>query len=168
MKTKKIDFYFLHLMEHMVRNYVCPKAMALMSWNNKILVFEGYDTIKDQYYYRPLGGEIEFGEYAHQAIKREMMEEIGVRIYDIRYLFTLESLYVCDGVAGHEIDLVFDAKLEDPSLYGKEFDAIENDGKVFHSMWKSLEEIQSEGRSLYPEGLPEKLHDRGSGLHKYC
>ena len=143
----------------MTRNYVCPKAMALLSWNNKILVFEGYDTIKDQYYYRPLGGEIEFGEYAHQAVKREILEEIGVKIYDVQYLFTLESIYECDGVPGHEIDLVFDAKLEESSLYGKEIDAIENDGKIFHSSWKSLEEMKREGRPLYPEGLPEKLQN---------
>ena len=137
----------------MTRNYVCPKAMVLMSWNDKILVFKGYDTIKDHYYYRLLGGEIEFGEYARQAIKREMMEEIGVSICDIRYLFTLESLFVCDGVPGHEIDRRY------PSLYGKEFNAVENDGQVFHSMWKSLEEIQQDGRPLYPNGLPEKLQD---------
>lgn len=141
----------------MVRNHVCPKAMVLLSWEDKILVFEGYDKIKDVFYYRPLGGEIEFGEYAHQAVKREIMEEIGLNIYDIRYLFTLESIYVCDGIPGHEIDLVFDAKLENPSLYGKEFDAVENDGKVFHCTWMSLEEINDFGRSLYPDGLSELL-----------
>ena len=141
----------------MVRKYVSPKAMALMSWNDKILVFEGCDTITGQYYYRPLGGEIEFGEYAHQAVKRELKEEIGVEICEIHYLFTLENIYVCDGIPGHEIDLIFDAKLQDPSLYGKEMNAVENDGKIFHSMWKSLEEIKEEGRPLFPEGLPEKL-----------
>jgi len=89
------------------------------------------------------------------------MEEIGVKICNIRYLFTLESLYECNGVPEHEIDLIFDAKLEVPSLYGKEIDVVENDGKTFHSMWKSLEEMKEEGRSLYPNGLPEKLQQSG-------
>jgi len=42
----------------MVRNYACPKTMSLMSWENKILVFEDYDIIKDEYYYRPLDGKM--------------------------------------------------------------------------------------------------------------
>ena len=73
----------------------------------------------------------------------------------------IEPIYVCDGIPGHEIDLVFDAELEDPSLYGTEFEAIENDGQIFHSTWKSLEEIQKEGRPLFPEGLQEKLQSGG-------
>lgn len=143
----------------MTAHSIRPIAIALLSWKNKILVFEGYDKIKDEFFYRPLGGGIEFGEHSQKTIKREIMEEIGAHICDIRFLYTLENIFVHDGEPWHEIVQVYDAKLEDPSLYGKEIDAVENDGKTFHCMWKSLDEIREEGRPLYPDGLPEKLQD---------
>ena len=143
----------------MVANSIRPTAIALLSWKDKILVFEGYDKIKGEYFYRPLGGGIDFGEYSHKTIKREIMEEIGAEICDVHYLYTLENIFICDGIPGHEIVQVFDAKLEDTSLYGKDLDAVEDNGVVFHCMWKSLEEIRAEGRPLYPDGLPEKLQE---------
>ena len=141
----------------MAANSIRPIAIALIKWNDKYLVFEGYDKIKDEYFYRPLGGGIEFGEYGYQTIEREVMEEIGAKIYDIRYLYTLENIFVHDGKHWHEIAQVYKAKLEDKSLYGKEMEAVEDNGVIFHCLWKSLEEIKKEGRPLYPDGLPEKI-----------
>ncbi len=144
----------------MVQKSIRPIAIALMSWNGKILVFEGYDKIREEFFYRPLGGGIDFGEYSRETIRREIMEEIGLLICEIRYLFTLENIFVCDGIPGHEIVQVYDAKLENESLYGKEIDGFEENGEILHCMWKSVEEIQAEGRPLYPEGLPEKLQQK--------
>ena len=141
----------------MPSNFVRPIAIALIKWQNKYMVFEEYDPSRKEYFYHPLGGGIDFGEYGHQAIKREIMEEIGAEIYDIRYLFTIENIYTYIGDPGHEIVLVYEAKLEETSLYGKEMDAVEDNGLTFHVVWKSLEDIKKEGRPLYPDGLPEKL-----------
>ena len=59
----------------------------------KILALAGHDPIKNEVFYRPLGGGIEFGEYAAQTIARELQEEIGAEVVDIRYLFSLAGLY---------------------------------------------------------------------------
>jgi len=147
------------LKEHMPPNFVRPIAIALLKWQAKYLVFEAYDPLKKEYFYRPLGGGIDFGEYGHQAIKREIMEEIGAKICDIRYVFTLENIYKYNGEPGHEIVQVYEAKLEDSSLHGKDIEAVEDNGQTFHCVWKSLEEIKREGRPLYPDGLPEKLQE---------
>ncbi len=136
-----------------------PTAIALMIWENKILVLEYIDKITQQHYYRPLGGGIKFGEYGRQTIKREIKEEIGAKIYDVQYLFALENIFVCDGKPDHQIILVFDAKLEDTSLYGKILEAIEDNGEKFPAFWKSLHEIEQEGKPLYPDGLPEILQE---------
>ncbi len=116
----------------MVSNSIRPVAIALIRWNDTYMIFEGYDKIKDEYFYRPLGGGIEFGEYGHQTIKREILEEIGAKIYDIRYLYTLENIFICDGLPGHEIVQIYEAKLEDTALYGQEMDAVEDNGQIFH------------------------------------
>ena len=143
----------------MDENSIRPTAIALISWEDKILVLEYCDKVTQEYYYRPLGGGINFGEYGKQTIEREIKEEIGAKIYDVRYLYALENIFVCDGKPDHQIILVFDAKLEDKSLYGKTLEAIEDNGEKFSASWKSLHEIQQEGRPLYPDGLPEKLQE---------
>jgi len=46
-------------------------AICVFSNGNKILVSEGFDSIKQQLFYRPLGGTIEFGEHSSETIRRE-------------------------------------------------------------------------------------------------
>ena len=132
-----------------------PIVICLFYHNGKILVFEGYDKVKDQAFYRPIGGAIEFGEYGEQALKREIREEIQAEIKDIKFLTMFENIFMYERKMGHEIVLVFDATLVDNILYGKTLIVQEDDENQtkFNAYWKSLEEIKQENRPLYPDGL---------------
>ncbi|MFX1320517.1 MAG: NUDIX hydrolase [Promethearchaeota archaeon] len=132
-----------------------PIVICLFYHNERILVFEGYDKGKDQTFYRPIGGAIEFGEYWEQALKREIREEIQAEIKDIKFLTMFENIFMYEGKMGHEIVLVFDATLIDNTLYGKTLIVQEDDENQtkFNAYWKSLEEIKQESRPLYPDGL---------------
>ena len=134
---------------------VRPVAICLFYHNGKILVFKGYDRGKDESFYRPLGGAIEFGEYGEQAIRREIREEIQAEIRDIKFLTVFENIFKYEGKMAHEIVLVFDGTLVDSSLYEKTLIVQEDDENQtkFNAYWKSLEEIKQENRPLYPEGL---------------
>ena len=44
------------------------------------MVSEGYDKIKNQTFYRCLGGGIGFLETSQEALKREYKEELGINI----------------------------------------------------------------------------------------
>ena len=143
----------------MKKKRIRPLAICVFSNNDRILVAEGYDAVKEQTFYRPLGGAIEFGERSEEAIHRELMEEIGADVSDLKYLGTLENIFVFDGKPGHEIVLVYDGVLKESGLYeqavieGKEADVNES----FKGVWKGLDEF-GEGKSiLYPEGLLELL-----------
>jgi NADH pyrophosphatase NudC (nudix superfamily) len=61
----------------MAANYIRVIAICVFRHDDKILVFEAYDTIDKKPFYRPLGGAVEFGETTETAIKREIREEIG-------------------------------------------------------------------------------------------
>lgn len=143
----------------MKKNRIRPLAICVFRNNDRILVAEGYDPVKKQSFYRPLGGGIEFGEYSEQTVHRELMEEIGAEIGELKYLGTLENIFIFNGETGHEIVLVYDGVLNESGLYeqavieGKEADINES----FDAVWKNLDEF-GEGRSiLYPTGLLELL-----------
>jgi len=134
-------------------------AICVFLNNDRILVAEGYDPVKQQTFYRPLGGGIEFGERSEQTIHRELMEEIGAEVNELKYLGTLENIFVFNGTPGHEIVQVYDGVLKESGLYEQaEVEGIEAEiEESFKAVWKSLDEF-GEGKSiLYPNGLLELL-----------
>ena len=140
-----------------------PIAICVFHHEGKILAAEGWDHVKQGNFYRPLGGSIEFGEPAHQTIVREIKEEINAEVRDVRYLFTLENIFTYNGETGHEIVLVFDAQLTDPTLYSYEvIEAIEDSDLPFRAVWKSLNEFGPGRDLLYPDGLLDRLMETQS------
>ncbi|UED82197.1 NUDIX domain-containing protein [Lysinibacillus sp. CD3-6] len=59
---------------------IITKAICLFRNDDLILVAEGFDEVKGEFYYRPIGGKIEFGETSAEAIQREVREEIEANI----------------------------------------------------------------------------------------
>lgn len=140
-------------------NKVRPLAICVFRRGDRILAAEGYDEVKKQAFYRPLGGRIEFGEYGYQTISREVMEEIGQEVTGVHYLGTLENIFTYNGEAGHEIVLVYDGQFVDSSLYEREpIEGYEDeDSLLFKAFWKSLDFFETGGLPLYPDGLIELL-----------
>ncbi len=94
-------------------------AICVFRNDDRIFVFEGYGPSKREAFYRPLGGAIEFGESSRKAIARELREEIGAEVSELRYLGTLENVFTYDGKPGHEIVLVHDGEFADKAMYEK-------------------------------------------------
>jgi len=141
-------------------NQIRPLAICVFRNKDYILVAEGYDPVKGETFYRPLGGGIEFGERSEETICRELMEEIGVELKQdtLKYLGAVENIFTFNGTPGHEIVLVYDGELEDFGLYDQ---AVilgrEANGEEIRAIWKNLNEF-GEGKSiLYPVGLLEML-----------
>ena len=143
----------------MKKNKIRPIAICVFRNNDRILVAEGYDPIKKQLFYRPLGGGIEFGEKSEDTVRRELMEEIRAEVGDVWYLGTLENIFVFNGTPGHEIVQVYDGALKESGLYdqaviaGQEADINES----FQAVWMSLDEFGDGKSILYPSGLLEML-----------
>jgi len=92
------------------------KAMAVIQRprDNALLVSEaaGPDP-----FHRPLGGHVEFGEYAIDTIHREFAEEIGQQLTDVRLLGVLENIFQWLGATQHEVVFMFRAAFADPAAY---------------------------------------------------
>lgn len=142
---------------------VRPLALCIFQRDDAIFVAEGRDKVKDETFYRPLGGRIEFGEYAADTVRRELMEEIGAEVRDLQYLGTLENIFIYQGEPRHELVLMFEGAFCDERLYDADriTDAYSDGELLFHAMWKPLSGFRTGAALLYPLGLLELL-DRGS------
>ena len=136
-----------------------PIAVCLFRNNNRILVSEGFDSVKQDYYYRPLGGGVEYGETSRDAVAREIREELAAEIENIQLLGVVENIFVYQGEQGHEIVFVFDAEFVDKSLYQlDEIDGYEQEADIkFKAKWYSLGETGNGDGRLVPENLAELL-----------
>ncbi|MGC9356472.1 MAG: NUDIX hydrolase [Anaerolineae bacterium] len=138
-------------------NVIRPIAVCIFRRGDSIFVFEGYDPTKEQVFYRPLGGAIEFGESGAQTVARELQEEIGAQITEIRYLFTLENIFTYDGQPGHEIIMVYEGRFVNDDWYDRSHvKGHEDNGLPFKALWKPLEDFR-QGAILYPTGLLARL-----------
>ncbi len=137
------------------RSRIRPVALAVIRDGSRLLV-RRYTAPNGDRYYRPLGGAIEFGERAAQAVKREILEEIEAEIEQVRHLTTVENIFEREGERAHQIEFLFEARFVDRSLYGAELiDGTESSGKRIEAVWLDLSEPLD--GPLYPEGLREML-----------
>lgn len=88
---------------------------------------------------------------------REVQEELGLSIKDLRLLGTLESLFVYNGKPGHEIVQVYDARLEDAQVYEQlQIVGHESDGTPFTASWQGSSSFTDQS-PLVPVGLQALL-----------
>ena len=144
----------------MPANHIRVIAICVFRHADKILVFEAFDSAKGKPFYRPLGGAVEFGEKTEVTIKREIREEIGQEITDLKLLTVLESIFVNEGITGHEIVYVYDGQFTDKSAYQKEsFKVTEDSGEASIARWHSLDFFNDYHR-LVPEALVPLLKSK--------
>jgi 8-oxo-dGTP pyrophosphatase MutT (NUDIX family) len=144
----------------MKKQRVRPLAICVFRHHDRILVNEGYDPVRDQHFFRPLGGGIEFGETSMDTVCRELMEELNVEVEraSLTYLGTVENIFTFNGITGHEIILIYDGALKESGLYDQAvIVGKEANGEEIRAVWMNINEF-GEGKSiLYPTGLLEML-----------
>lgn len=111
----------------------------------------GFDDAKQEHFLRPLGGAVEFGETAEDALRREIREELGAEITRPVQLGVLENVFTYRGRPGHEIVFVFDARFVDRRLYARPSLPLAEDVWDGAARWIDLADPPP--ARLYPEGL---------------
>jgi ADP-ribose pyrophosphatase YjhB (NUDIX family) len=140
--------------------HIRPLALGIVWRGDALLVCECYDYVKDETFYRPLGGGIEFGERSQEALRREFREELGVELSGARYLATLENIFTCNGQRGHEIVLLYEVTLADPTFYEQDSFKVHEEGELLTARWMLLHTFRTSDLPLYPDGLLEYLTGR--------
>ena len=108
-------------------------------------------------FHRPLGGHVEFGEYAEATVHREFAEEIGQALTDVELLGVVENIFEWQGAIAHEIVFLYAAAFRDPAAYEIAEQRIldEADG-TSRVVWRSP---TATSPPLYPDGLAELLRN---------
>jgi 8-oxo-dGTP pyrophosphatase MutT (NUDIX family) len=107
--------------------------------------------------WRPLGGSIEFGERAAEALARELFEEVGEAITEPRLLAVIENLYEHHGARGHDIAMVFDTGFARAEAYRREVFEYRDGGVDCQARWVDIGRFRGGEQQLFPEGLLDRL-----------
>jgi ADP-ribose pyrophosphatase YjhB (NUDIX family) len=129
------------------------KAMAVIRRprDGALLVSESADPL----FQRPLGGHVEFGEYAVDTIHREFLEEIGQELTDVRRLGVLENIFPWQDGTEHEVVFIFAAAFADEAAYEIEEQLIRDDTEPKDRViWRPADAVSP---PLYPAGLTELI-----------
>jgi ADP-ribose pyrophosphatase YjhB (NUDIX family) len=138
--------------------YIRPIALVVFRRDDgALLLAPGYDSVKQQRFYRPLGGGIDFGERAEDAARREIREELGIEIDDLRFIAAVENIFTFLGQPGHELVWLYEARLRDPSLMAQDVIEADEGGAKFPVHWVQPSVFERGEAPLYPDGLLELL-----------
>lgn len=128
------------------------KAMAaIVRPRDRALLVSEHVSPDGEVFHRLLGGHVEFGERAEDAVHREFLEEIGQLLADVRPLGVVQNIFRWGGELAHEVVFVYAASFADPAAYeiGRQpiADHVE-DGPVV--IWR---DAQATSPPLYPDGV---------------
>jgi len=129
------------------------KAMAVIRRprDGALLVSESPEPL----FQRPLGGHVEFGEYAADTIHREFLEEIDQVVTDVRLLGVLENIFGWRGGTEHEVVFIFAAAFASDAAYEIEEQLIRDDTEPKNRViWRAADAVSP---PLYPAGLSELI-----------
>lgn len=131
-------------------------AVGLPVKQGHVLALSGTDRSRGLDFLRAIGGGIEFGERAEEALHREFGEELGVTLQTAELLGVRDNIFTYEGVPGHEIAHIY-------AVRSIELDAVPLDAEL-HVLdegspvrWVPIAEVRDGTRPLFPDGATELL-----------
>ncbi|MCT7978781.1 NUDIX hydrolase [Laspinema olomoucense] len=135
------------------KNKIRVITLGLIKDRNRLFVSEGYDSVKQQSFYRPLGGGIEFGETSLEALKREFQEEVNADLANIHYLGCVENIFIYNGKPGHEIIQLYRCDFSDRKFYELESLYFFEGKREVKALWVEIDQLISGELVLVPTKL---------------
>lgn len=132
-----------------------PIVLGMVKKDNKVLVSKGYDEVKDETFYRSIGGGIEFLENSRDALKREFKEELNIVIEVGEFLGISENIFTYNGKNAHELILFYDVEIKDEDY--KEKYHIVDDNCESDAVWIDVKKFINRELKIYPEQVFEYL-----------
>ncbi|HEY9603879.1 MAG TPA: NUDIX hydrolase [Allocoleopsis sp.] len=138
-------------------NQIRVLALGLIRDGDRTFVAEGYDSVKQQTFYRALGGGVDFGESSYDTLQREFQEEIQAELTNIQYLGCLENIFTYNGQPCHEIIQVYQCDFVDPAFYQLDSIVFPEGDRKERALWLDISHLKSGKLRLVPEQFLEYL-----------
>ena len=132
------------------------KVMCVISHNGKTLATKGFDEVKNEKFFRLIGGGVHFCELAKDALKRKIKEELETEIENVSFLQIAENIFTYNGNPGHEIIFIYSADLVRKDLYEKKEITIADHPSAI-AVWVPIADIVSGDLKLYPSSIDHSL-----------
>ena len=132
----------------------------MIQWprDGALLVSEGTNP-SGALFHRPLGGHVEFGEYALDTVHREFREEIGQPLTGVRLAGVLENIFQWGGATQHEVVFIFTGAFADKTAYEIPEQTILDDRALTRVAWRAAD---AAGPPLYPVGATDLAGQEGA------
>ena len=134
----------------MKSNEIKIKALCVFYKDGKILVSKHFDKVKNEYFYRVLGGSVNFFETSEAGVQREIQEELHSDIENLKLIDVIENTFHFEGNKGHEITFLYQGDLVRKELYLQDTIHITEETYEFDAKWTDLNEILASKIPLYP------------------
>lgn len=128
-----------------------PIVLGIVKKDNKILVSKGYDKIKNETFYRNIGGGIEFLENSKDALKREFKEELNIDVNVGEFLGIAENIFTYNGKNAHELILFYSIDIND-SDYKEKYHIIDDNCET-DAMWIDIDYFVNGELKIYPKEI---------------
>lgn len=126
------------------------KVFGVIRRGSQLLLSFAIDPDTGGRYGRLLGGGIEPGERAADALRREFQEEIGAELTNLRRLGVVENIFTWQGRLHHEVIFVFAADFADGALYGCDSFVVNEAGCDGPALWVDLQRVLTGDVTVYP------------------
>lgn len=114
-------------------------------------------------FHRLIGGGVEFGETALEAVIREVHEELGATLVDPVLLGVLENIFESDGLPGHEVVFVHSGRLDPPDTIPPEGGMFADNDRPMPVEWRRVDD-DVEPIPLYPSGAGRLVREAVGSL----
>jgi ADP-ribose pyrophosphatase YjhB (NUDIX family) len=140
------------------RSYIRVKAMAFLpnAAGTHHAVLRGDDPDGDRAFHRLLGGGVELGERAIEAVVREIAEELRATLVEPELLGVVENIFTYGGEVGHEVVFVYAGRLAEGDVVPPEGGWYDDVGVPMWVEWRPIGapvEDDENTLPLYPDGV---------------
>jgi ADP-ribose pyrophosphatase YjhB (NUDIX family) len=120
----------------------------------ELLATPGFDHQKQTPFFRLIGGHVEMGETAADAVLREIKEELGINMTIAKPLGWLENIFTYNGDVGHELIALFETSFINPNDIQDAYHFTEHnqDGTIrtYTAAWVNIAAARQSSTPIYP------------------